>query len=517
MTETTMHPRPFPARRRALAPALAVAIAASTALVPIGVASAAEPLTLAETHLDDGDLTWDPAAEVAVTLADGASTGGAGVTVDGDTVTIAAAGTYRLSGTLTDGEVVVASEGDGIVRLILDGVSVTSGTSAALAIMQADETVLVLADGTANALTDAETYVHPNAEDTEPDAALFSDDDLTIAGTGSLTVTGRAGDAIKSDDGLVIVDGALTVVATDDGITADDHTVISGGTLTITAGGDGVKATVDDDPTLGWIRVEGGVIDVTAGSDAFDTASALIMEDGSLTIEAEDDGLHSEARLEIHGGTVDIMRSYEGLEGTEIVIAGGAITVVAQDDGLNVAGGPATTSGRGGGEGAQEGWFVEMSGGTLAIDAEGDGFDSNGSATITGGTVWVDGPTQSMNGAIDVNGELLVSDATLVAIGTSRMAETTSEASEQATIAVNLGSWLDAGTLVEIATEDGTPVVTFVSAKGFDSMVITTPDLVEGATYQVLVGGEASGERVGGLYVQAQATGGELAGTVTAG
>jgi hypothetical protein len=517
MTETTMQPRPVPARPGALAPALALAIAVSAALLPIGGASAAEPLTLAETHVSPDDLTWDPATEVTVTLADGASSGGAGVTVDGDTVTIAAPGSYRLTGTLTDGQLVVASEGDGIVRLILDGVSVTSGASAALAIMEADEAVVVLDEGTVNELTDAETYVYPSADVTEPDAALFSNDDLTIAGTGALTVTGRAGDAIKSDDGLVIVDGALTIVATDDGITADEYTVISSGTLTITAGGDGIKATVDDDPTLGWIRVDGGVIAVTSGSDAFDGTSAVIVQDGSLTIAAEDDGIHAEARLEVHGGTIDVISSYEGLEGTEIVITDGAITVVAEDDGLNVAGGDAAAGGRGGGDSAQDGWFVEMSGGTLAIDAEGDGFDSNGSATLTGGTVWVDGPTASMNGAIDVNGELLVSDAILVAVGTSRMAETTSEASEQAAIAVNLGSWLDAGTLVEIATEDGTPVVTFVSAKGFDSMVVTTPDLVEGATYQVYLGGEASGDRIGGLYVEAQATGGELAGSVTAG
>ncbi len=491
----------------------------------------------AGTHEDPADYTWDAASEVAVSLADGASAGGSGVTVDGDVVTITRAGTYRLGGSLTDGQLAVQTEDEGVVRLVLDGVDVTSSTGAALAVLDAAKVVVILEAGSANALADAATYVFPSPDVDEPNAALFSAADLTIAGDGTLAVNGRYNDGIASKDGLIVAGGAITVDAVDDGIRGKDYLVVTGGTLDVTAGGDALKADNEEDAALGYVTIAGGTVSLDAATDGIDAWSAATIDAGTLAIAAGDDAIHAETRVEVNGGTIDISRSYEGLEGTEIVITGGDISLVAEDDGLNVAGGvdgsgwtdeggfaaaPGGPGGRGGagggpgGETAIEGYFAEISGGTLVIDAGGDGLDSNGSATVTGGTIVVNGPLTNREGALDVNGDFLVSGAVLVAAGSVGMDETPSAASAQGTLHLVFDSLVSAGTVVRIQASDGTAIATFRASKDFQSLVVSTPAVVAGIAYDVLTGGSASGESLGGYYPDPDYEGGTVLGAVTA-
>jgi hypothetical protein len=446
--------------------------------------------------------------------------------VDGDTVTITAAGTYRLNGTLGDGQVVVDSADDGVVRLVLDGVSITSSTTPAIAALEAGKVVVILPDGSDNTLADAATYLFQSADVNEPNAALYSSADLSIAGNGALTVTGSYNDAIASKDGLVIAGGTIAVTAADDGFRGKDYLVVRGGSITVDAGGDALKADNEEDASLGFIVIEAGTFDLTAGVDAVDAVSSLVVNDGSLAIAAGDDALHADVRLEIHGGTIDVTRSYEGIEATQIVITGGDIAIVSEDDGLNVAGGndgsvqngPGGFGGPGGRGGVQavDGYYVEMSGGTLVIDAGGDGFDSNGDATITGGTIVVNGPTANNNGALDVNGELLVSDAVLLAAGSAGMAEAPDAASAQAYVNLQFNATQAAGTVVTIRSSDGAAVATFVASKPFQSLVLSAPGLVSGASYEVLVGGTVTGDSTGGLYLGVDGSGGTSVGSITA-
>ena len=124
--------------------------------------------------------------------------------VNGRVATITAAGTYALSGALTDGQVIVDTEDEQVVTLVLNGVDISNSTTAPIAILNAEEVVIVLADNSANNVTDASSYVFPNAEEDEPNAAIFSNADLTISGNGALTVTGNYNDAISSDDALTL-------------------------------------------------------------------------------------------------------------------------------------------------------------------------------------------------------------------------------------------------------------------------------------------------------------------------
>ncbi len=260
--------------------------------------------TLDDTHADDNDLEWDAADATVVSLEDGGSAvDGSGAEVDGDVVSITAPGTYLLSGTLTDGQVVVDSDADCKVVLVLDGVDLTSASSSPLVITAADEAVVVLADGSDNTLSDAAASAADDEEEDAPNATLFSMADLTIGGEGSLTVHGLSNDAITSKDGLVILSGDLTVDAVDDGIRGKDYLVVEDGTIDVEAGGDGLKADNEDVDEPGWILVDGGHLTVAAGSDGADAVGAVYVVDGELDVPASEEGLEA-MLIRLIGGSV---------------------------------------------------------------------------------------------------------------------------------------------------------------------------------------------------------------------
>ena len=163
----------------------------STNTSPTGESVSSE-IDLLETHEAEGDYTWDDSKVVEVALADGASSASSqSVKISGNQVTITAGGTYRLTGKLSDGQVFVESADDTVVQLILNGVEIHSNTSAPIYIKTAEKTIVILADGTENILTDTSNYVFASADEDEPKATLFSNDDLTIYGAGMLTIVGR--------------------------------------------------------------------------------------------------------------------------------------------------------------------------------------------------------------------------------------------------------------------------------------------------------------------------------------
>jgi hypothetical protein len=411
-----------------------------------------------ESHADANDVDYDAADATTITLADGASKASSadGVTITDDTITITAPGTYILTGTLSDGQVVVDSDADGKVRLVLDGASVTNTKGSALVITAADEAVVVLADGSTNSLADGSGY-DTSAEDA-PNAALFSMADLTIGGTGALTVTGNTNDGISSKDGLVILGGTITVTAKDDGVRGKDYLVIADGTVKVTAGGDGLKSDNEDDDTVGYLLVQGGTVEVSA---------------------------HAEGDLAIEAGTVTIAKSNEGLEGATVTIAGGNTSVTASDDGVNATSGTAETEQE---KMQDDGSLLTISGGTLVVNADGDGLDSNGALVITGGSTVVHGPTADGNGALDSNGGITITGGTLVAAGSAGMAESPGSDSTTGWLAVAFSTPVTAGQTVEVV-RDGTVVATYTAVKEAATLVVADADIATGESYEITVAG----------------------------
>ncbi len=394
------------------------AVDASTQSTTVDTAAAASTTTtvsvaadLSNTHESAEDYSWDAASEAAIALNnDSITVSGAGASAAGSVATITAAGNYRISGTLTDGQIVVDSADEGTVRMILDGASISSSTSGAINVVNAKKVVIVLADNSQNNISDASIYVYASAEEDEPNAAIFSSADLTFYGNGSLTVNGNSNDGIASKDGLIIASGNITVNAVDDGIRGKDYLVVKSGVLTVNAGGDGLKSDNAEDATKGYIQVEDGTLNITAGADGLDAVTnillnngdftltsgggssatlaadasakgiksdsaitinngtfhidsaddalhanvSLVINGGSFSIATSDDGMHADATLTINAGNIQINQSYEGIESAVITINDGNIHIVSSDDGINGAGGvdgSGTMQGFGGGMG----------------------------------------------------------------------------------------------------------------------------------------------------------------------
>jgi len=534
-----------------------------------------DPFTIADAlaenaadHEVAADYTYDASSATTIALnGTSVTVSGDGATAAGSIVTVSAPGTYVLSGTLDDGQVIVNSPTDGAVKLVLSGASITSSTDSGIRVDEGDRTVLILASGTANTVTDGASY----PANAEQNAAVWSDDDLSIGGTGSLTVTGRFEDGITSKDGLVIRDGTITVAAPDEGIRGKDYLVVRGGVLDVTAGGDGLKSDEDGDTDLGYVLIAGGTLTVDADGDAVTAetdalvsggtlslrsgggasvtpgdastkglkAGVLAMvDDGALTIDASDDGVHSDGtvvlnggvieiataddavhsdlELTINGGEITITQSYEGLESVlgDLVINGGTIDVTATDDGINLSGDGDDPNGV---ESAGDPYDMVFNGGWVRVTSGNDGIDSNGSIVMTGGCLAIDGPvpgTQPEQGAIDYNGDFEITGGVLVAAGAAgRHAQTPGTASTQPTVAVTFSASQSAGTTV--ALQDGGNALAVSPGKTFQSLVISAPWLSTGDAVQLFEGGTVSGSSTDGLFDGGTLSGASLNETVT--
>lgn len=434
---------------------------------------------------------------------------GAGATADGSILTISAAGTYSLSGTLDDGQIIVDTED--AVTLVLDGVTLTSSTSAPLVVNSAKSVTLVLPEGTQNSVTDAATYIYPSADVDEPNAAIFSNDDLIIEGTGSLTVQANYNDGISTDDNLTISGNPIiSVIAADDALRGKDSVTISGGSFTLNAAGDTLKS----DNTESVVTIDGGTFTLTAGDDGIQSDRDLTINAGMFTITAGGDGMHAEYNLTINGGEIDILNSEEGIEAAFITLNDSTIHITSSDDAVNASAPDdaetTTTTERGGFGDPNSPYYLHINGGTLVVDAAGDGLDANGSIEMTGGVVIVNGPTARDNGALDYDGTFNISGGLLVALGSAGMPSAPSSASTQNALLVSFDAAQTAGTLVHIGSADGETLLTFAPAKDYQSLVFSSPDLATGGSYEITLGGSAEGVSSDGLYSDAAYTDGTL-------
>lgn len=242
----------------------------------------------------------------------------------------------------------------------------------------------------------------------------------------------------------------------------------------------------------GIMIIHGGEYSINSADDGLHSNSSMEIGGGMIEISSGDDGIHSDEGLVINDGAVNIINSYEGLEGLTITINGGDIDVNASDDGLNAAGG-ADSSGFGGfgtdSFGASDDIWIEINGGCTYILAGGDGADSNGNLTINGGELYIDGPSDNGNAAIDYgeNATAAINGGTVVAVGSSGMLESLDSSSEQGIIMTALASGIS-GDEIKLMDSDGNELVSFTAAKAYDSVVISTEKLSEGETYTLVTG-----------------------------
>jgi hypothetical protein len=522
-------------------------------------------------HEETQDYTYSNSDIITITLnGNSISTSNtACVTISSTTATITAAGTYSISGTLTDGQIIVNAPDKATVRLILNGATITSTTNAPIFSETADKVIIILATGTSNTLTD-------NAAN-QNDGALYSKTDLTITGDGALTVTGNANDAIRSSDGLIIKSGNIKVTSVDDGIIGKDYIVIKGGTITVNSAGDGLKSDNDENATRGYIYITagtltitttngdaisaetdllitGGTITATSGGgsngfsnsaistkglkgnvavvidngnfninsldDAIHSNGTIILNNGQYSIATGDDAVHADASLEVNGGAFVISKCYEGMESAEVTINNGYIQIDASDDGLNAAGGNDGSSmdwfprqggmpGQGGGFPTTGTYHLAITGGYIYIDADGDGIDINGYIEMSGGILIINGPTSNMDGAIDYDSSFKVTGGTIIAVGSAGMAMAPSTTSTVNSVLINFNQAQSAGKLISIQTASGEVLVTFSPTKTYQSIELTSTELTAG-TYNVYLGGTSTGTLTHSMYENGSYSGGTI-------
>lgn len=545
--------------------------------------------------------TYEESGAVYVTLSDDGITGEtAGVAINGQTVTITAEGTYIFSGTLSEGQIVVDAD-NAKVQIVFDNVDITCASSAAVYVKSAEKVFVTLAEGSQNTLRNTDEYVA--IDDNNIDAVIFAKSDLTLNGTGSLTIVSAEGYGIVSKDDLKITGGIYDITAAGHALSGKDSVRIADGTFILTAEKDGIHAENADDEEKGYIyiadgdftitsdgdgmdasnivQIEDGTFDITAGGgaansqkthesnmpgggmsqnierpdgesmpqmgekpdgenmpqdtttdesgtstkgikagggmylnggtyqidsadDSIHSNANITIADGTYTLATGDDGVHADDALTVNGGTITVTESYEGLEGLTVTINDGTIDITARDDGINTAGGT-DQSGFGtfgdhfkGMDSADDEteettdneMWMELNGGYIHILAGGDGVDSNGDLTINGGEIYIDGPSDNGNSAIDYGdrSSAYVNGGMLVAIGSSGMAEGMSDSSKQEVLMVKLGEQMEAGDVV-LTDSEGNVIVSYTALKSYDCVIISTAEVESGATYTLTTSG----------------------------
>ena len=295
-----------------------------------------------------------------------------------DAMNITSEGTYTLTGNIT-GTVTINTEGN--VKLILDNVTITSNDGPAIYVESAENVLIYLNDGTTNTLSDSK-----NSTNTELDSVIYSKDDLTFDGNGTLVINANYADGIVSKDDLKIKNGTYKITSVDDAIRGKDSVYILDGNFTINAGGDGIKSSNDTDSEKGYV----------------------LIENGTFNIGSKSDGIQAITKLVINNGTFDI-NSSEGLEATYIIINDGTVKINASDDGINASKKSTSLTPT-----------IEVNGGNIEVtmgQGDTDGFDANGNIYINGGVVKVtgqstfdyDGEGKINGGTVYVNGEKVTS------------------------------------------------------------------------------------------------------------
>ena len=418
-------------------------------------------------YFSDNDLdgTWDVASSTVITLnGDTAKVSGSGAYAYDGNVYITQSGFYEISGDLTDGSIIVDSHNYSKVWILLNGVTVNCSDDACIRVEGADKVFLTLAEGTENDLTSGAEYSEEALED-GTGGAIYAHDDLTINGSGSLTVTAEYQHGIEANDELTITGGTITVEAPADAINVNEAFAFTGADLTITAG---------------------------------------------------DDAIHSDTGIYVLGGSITVNSCYEGLEAQVVEIYDGEVTISATDDGINANGGSTTGFGMGpmGGstdaaaaetaeetagemaEGTEEDeTYVLIAGGSLTIlNSEGrdaDGIDSNGDVIITGGSVFVSmSGASGGNNAIDFGSEsggtATISGGTVMAFGGSSMLENPDSSSGQCSITYLCSG--EAGTTVTILDAEGKELLSCEVPYAFSAATLSCPELSVGETYTITVG-----------------------------
>lgn len=476
-----------------------------------------------------------------ITLADNdIVVSGSGASANGSTLTISADGVYEISGTLSDGQIIIDAPNKAKVELVLSGINVASSKNAAIYCKSCDDLFITLAENTQNIISDSQNYTYDDVAKQEPNAVLFSKTDLNIGGTGWLTVNANFKHGINTKDDLVIEGGGFHVNAVSDAIKGKDSITILNGKFEITSGGDAFQASNADSAELGYVQIVNGDFVIKAVGDAIQAETSLVILDGSFDIttdgtpagrsnsqkglkagtlltvengsyriiskddavhsdvdvkieggtfyiETRDDGIHADRNLYINGGELEIPVCYEGFEGTIIEVNGGRSFIKASNDAISAAAGTPEAEafdGRGGNPNVQA-WF---NGGEVEASAGGDVVDSNGNIYVTGGTLRLSAPPYpDYEGSLLCNGDVTISGGNIAAVGCMGV---NVYWDKQPILWFSHTKEIAEGSILSICDSNGNVLLELKTRSDAVQSAYTTPDFKAGEAYSLLINGE---------------------------
>ncbi len=379
---------------------------------------------------------YDASKAVTIQLSGTSATASSNsVKISGSTITITEEATYVVSGELTDGMLIVNAPDTAKLQLIFNGANITSKTSAALYILEADKVFVTLADGTSNTLANGGNFTV--IDDNNINGALFSKQDLTLNGTGSLTITSPAGHGIVCKDDLVITSGNYVVNSASHGLDANDSVRIANANLTIDAGKDAIHAENTDDTALGFIYIASGIIKAEAEGDGIAASAYMQIVDGTIELlvgggskngnkEHSDNfggfmgggrpggmapsgsentetnanstsmkGLKATNSMLIWGGNITINSADDSIHSNvSIIINGGIFNIASGDDAIHAEKNLTVTAGKIDISDSYEGLealHIDVQGGDIKLKASDDGLNAAGGRDQSGATGGRDG------------------------------------------------------------------------------------------------------------------------------
>lgn len=314
-----------------------------------------------------------------IVLGDTISVEGNGVVVENNKITISSAGTYGISGTLKDGQIIVDAGDEDNVKLVLNGANISCSNSSPIYIKNVKNAYLVLADGSENVVTDGENYVFEDETTDEPNATIFSKDDLFISGTGKITVNSNYNNAITSKDDLEIENANINITSVADGLRGKDSITITSGDININASGDGMKSNNSEDAEKGYVLIKDGTINITSGEDGIQAETSATIIGGDLTINSG-------------GGSENSSKSSSTWGSWGKPMDFGSNTTATEDDTPSAKAIKGST-------------LVKIDGGNINIDSSDDSIHSNGNVEINGGNINISSGDDGIHGddTIDIN------------------------------------------------------------------------------------------------------------------
>lgn len=452
----------------------------------------------------DLDVGYEESTATHITLSDtNIDVSGNGATSKDGILTISDEGTYVITGTITDGQIVVDAKDTDKLQIVLNGVSITCANYAPIYIKSADKVFITLQENTVNTLIDGAEYVQMDEKNV--DGVIYSRADLTINGSGTLNITGNYKHGIISKDDLVITGGTYNITAIKDALSGKDCVKIKDGTFTLsTTTGNGIQSKNGDDTTKGYVYISDGVINVVKCNEGIE-GTVIIIEGGTIDVTADDDGFNAasgtadttdEVSTEtIYNGTTKNEATNDRTTNKSSTNNGTTNEATSNEPQMNGFGGKGQ-GGFGGGENPFEvdkNCYIQITGGNITINASGDGIDSNGSLYISGGNLYIYGPTSGGDGSLDYNGVAQITGGTVLVAGSSGMAQGFSDTSTQYSLLYNFTAASEAGIEVKLTDSKGNEVASFLPKKQYQSVVISTPELKKDETY-TLTSGEQTAE-----------------------